>query len=82
VIGWAAPIVEWSTLGQVIGATLAVGIGVTIIFSLVIWGSVKASDHSRSGQRSLAAVHGVVAFLALALTLAVIVYGLHVLSTK
>ena len=78
----ATPIVDWSTLGRVIGATLGVGFGVSVVFSLAVWGSIKASDHSRLQQRALAALHGTVAVVSLAVILAVVIYGLHVLSTK
>jgi hypothetical protein len=82
VIALAAPLVEWSTLGRVIASTLVVGIGVTIVFSLVVWGAVRASDDARAARSARAAVHGVVATVGLVVIVAVVAYGLHILAKK
>ncbi len=81
-IARAAPIVDWATLGRVVVATLVVGIGVAVVFSVAVWGSVKAGEHARAENRVAATLSGALAAGALLVVAAVIVYGLHVLATK
>jgi hypothetical protein len=78
----ASAIVDVGTLLKVIEVSLVAGIGVTIAYSLVIWGSTRASDLAQREQLGLAIVHGLIAAVALAGTTAAIAYGLHVMASK
>lgn len=81
-ISLAAAVVDFSTLGKVIETSLIAGIGITIVFSLVIWGSTRASDYARNEQRTLALVHAFIATAALAAVAGSVIYGLSILTTK
>ncbi len=78
----ASAIVNFSTLARVIEGSLVAGIGITVVFSLVIWGATRASDYARSDQRGLALVHGAIATLALTAVAGSVVYGFTILTTK
>jgi hypothetical protein len=78
----ATAIVNVSTLARVIEGSLIAGIGITIVFSLVIWGATRASDYARNDQRGLAVVHGAIATVALAAVAGSVVYGFTILATK
>ena len=41
-------VIDFHALGQVIWVSLVAGIGVTVLFSVVIWGADKA-EHARRG---------------------------------
>ncbi len=78
----ATTIIDVSRLARVIEGSLIAGIGITVFFSLVIWGSTRASDYARADQRSLALVHAAIATVAAAVVAAGIVYGFTILTTK
>ncbi len=78
----SASIVSFSTLGKVIEGSLVAGVGITIVFSLVIWGASRANDYARSEHRGLALVHGAIAIVALTAVAASVVYGFTILTSK
>ncbi len=75
-------IVDTDTLSELIGASLAAGIGVTILFSLTIYGLTRFTEARRSGQGLAAAVFGTIAAVALVACIAVIVVGMIVMTQK
>ena len=68
-------------LDTVIYASIA-GIGVTLIFSLGIYGSTRFADYSRDGRRLEAALAGSLAIPALLATIAILIGGLIVMTQK
>jgi hypothetical protein len=77
-----AIIVQTKELAQTIVASVVAGVGVTLVFSIAIWGAARFVDLNRS-QRPLAA--GAAAALgaaALAVTLATVVVGIVVMTSK
>jgi hypothetical protein len=78
----AAAVVDVSTLLKVIEASVVAGVGITILVSIAIWGSARASDYKRREQVSLAVVHVAVAVAALAGSVGGLIYGLQILTTK
>ena len=77
-----ATIVEGKELLQTVVASLVAGVGVTFIFSVAIWGVARFADLNRN-QRPLAAAAALgAAGLALVATLAVVVVGIIVMSSK
>jgi len=68
-------------LDTVIYASIA-GIGVTLIFSLGIYGSTRFADYSRDGRRLEATLAGILAIAALLATIAILIGGLIVMTTK
>jgi hypothetical protein len=79
---FASTIVNFSTLAKVIEGSLVAGIGITIVFSMVIWGATRASDYARTDRRGLAVMHGALASVALIAVAASVVYGFTILTTK
>jgi hypothetical protein len=77
-----AVVVETSDLIQTVIASVVAGIGVTIVFSVAIWGASRTVDLSR-GDRPLAATAAAgVGILALAATFAAVAIGLIVMTSK
>lgn len=77
-----AVVVETKELVETIIASLVAGVGITVIFSIAIWGVARFADLSRS-ERPIAAGAAVsLAVLATAATLAAVVFGVIVMSSK
>ena len=77
-----ATIVEGKELLETVIASIVAGVGVTVIFSVAIWGVARFVDLSR-GERPLAAgAAAAVAALALACTAAAVVIGIIAMTGK
>jgi hypothetical protein len=74
-----AVVVETSDLLQTVAASVIAGIGVTVIFSVAIWGAARFIDLSRSERPAAAAAAAVVGIVALAATLGGVAVGLVVM---
>jgi hypothetical protein len=72
--------VEWDLIGEVIGVSLVAGIGVTILFSLVVYGSSRATEARREGGN--AAFFGALALASMLAVAAVVVFALTVILNK
>jgi len=77
-----ATIVDWSDLLQTIGASIVAGVGITIAFSVVIWGSARFADLRREERPGPAGVALTISGLALAVVTAGVVFGVIVMTTK
>lgn len=78
----AAKIVDWGQLLEVVEAGLIAGIGISIAFSLLILGAVRATE-ARSESRTVSMVlHGALAAFALAVCLGAIVFGVSTMLSK
>lgn len=78
----ATKILDVSQLLRVIGSALTAGIGVSLFFSLVIYGAVRAGEHRHQSRPVVAGAHVLLATLALAVCLAAIVFGVSVMLKK
>jgi hypothetical protein len=77
-----AVIVETKQLVETVVASIVGGVGVTVAFSIAIWGVARFADLSR-GERPLAAGGAAaVALLALAVTAGSVVLGIIVMTRK
>jgi len=74
-----AVIVETSDLLWTIVASVVAGIGVTVVFSVAIWGAARSVDLSRSERPTAAAAAAAVGVTGLAATLGAVVVGLVVM---
>jgi hypothetical protein len=74
--------VEGGLLLQVVWVSLLAGIGITALFSLVIFGSAKAGDARRAGHGSAAAAYLTLAVLAFALFALGVVLGVQTMIQK
>jgi hypothetical protein len=77
-----ATIVDWSDLLQTIGASIVAGIGITVAFSVVIWGSARFTDLRREERSGPAGVALTVSGVALAVVAAGVAFGVVVMTTK
>lgn len=76
-----AVVLDIGQLAQVIEASLIAGIGVSIAFSLVIRGTVRATEQ-RQTHPLAAGLHALMAVIGLLFCLAAIVFGVSVMLSK
>jgi cation transporter-like permease len=77
-----AVVVETKELLQTVVASLVAGIGVTVVFSVAIWGVARFADLSRNERPLAAGAAAALAGLAVLVTLAAVVFGIVVMSSK
>jgi len=77
-----AVVVETKELVETIVASIVGGVGVTVVFSIAIWGVARFADHSRSDRPLAAGGAAAVAVLALLVTAASVVLGIVVMTSK
>jgi hypothetical protein len=77
-----ATIVQTSDLAKTVIASLVAGVGVTTVFSVAIWGGSRFVELSRGGRPLAAGAAAALGLLALAITLAVVVFGIVVMMSK
>jgi hypothetical protein len=75
-----ASIVDTGDLLQVIWVSLAVGIGVTAVYGLAIFGASRAVDLGRAGRSGEATLFGALGVAAMAAVVAAVVLGVVVLA--
>lgn len=74
--------IEWGKLVQVIWVSLLAGVGITALFSMVIYGSTRAAESRREGRSTLATGYGVMAAVAGVAVIAIVVFGLAIIVTN
>jgi len=74
--------IDFHSLGQVIWVSIVAGVGVTVLYSLVIYSVDKAGDARRQGQEGSALAFGFLAVGALVVFLGVTVFGVIVMLRK
>jgi hypothetical protein len=72
--------IEWSLILEVIWVSLVAGVGVTLLFSLVVFGSSRAAEARRTGSSPL--VYGLLATVTLAAFLLAVAAGIGVILNK
>jgi hypothetical protein len=60
----------------------AAGVGASLVFSLAVYGIVRSTEMRREQRTAAAASYGLLGAIALALTAALIIYGLILLARK
>jgi hypothetical protein len=77
-----AVVVETKELLQTVVASLIAGVGISLVFSIAIWGAARFVDLSR-GERPVAAFGAAaVAVAGLVATMAAVVFGIVIMSSK
>jgi hypothetical protein len=74
--------IEFDLLLNVIWESLVAGIGVTLVFSLVIFGSAQAAEARREGRGGAAMAFGLLAAVAMAIVAAGVVLAITVILHK
>jgi hypothetical protein len=77
-----ATLVEGKELLETVVFSAAAGIGVTLVFSVAIWGVARFADLSRNERPLAAAAAALAAALAFLATMAVVVFGIIVMTSK
>jgi hypothetical protein len=77
-----ATLVEGKELLETVVASTVAGIGVTFVFSVAIWGVARFADLSRNERPLAAAAAALAAGLALLATVAIVVLGIIVMTSK
>jgi hypothetical protein len=77
-----AVVVETKELLETVIASVVAGVGITVIFSIAIWGVARFADLSRNERPLAAGAAATLAGLALLTTLAGVVFGIVVMSSK
>ena len=77
-----ASIVDTKELLETIVYSSVAGVGITLIFSLGIYGSTRLADFSRDGRRFEASLAGALAVVAMLATIAALVVGIVVMTQK
>jgi hypothetical protein len=80
--GFADAIVDWGKIGELIWVSLASGIGVIGVFSLVVLGSTRSGELRRDGRGSAALAYGLLALIAGVACLAAVAYGVYLITKK
>jgi len=77
-----AVVVETKQLLETVVASLVAGVGVTVVFSVAIWGVGRFADLSRDERPLAAGAAAALAGLAVLATLAAVVFGIVIMSSK
>ena len=76
------PLIAVSPLLKMFYSAFAAGVGVAIVFSVAIFGAVRAADMRRCGRVTMATAYAALAACGLALSAAVVIYGLILVGHK
>jgi cation transporter-like permease len=77
-----AVVVETKQLIETVVVSLFAGVGVTVVFSVAIWGVARFADFRRNDRPLAAGAAGMLAGLATLFTLAAVAFGIAVMSSK
>lgn len=77
-----AALVQTQELWETVVASVIAGIGVTVVFSVAIWGAARFADLSRGEKPLAAGAAGALAAIALVATLAAVVFGIVIMTSK
>jgi len=78
----ASTVVDWDALLDVVIASLAVGVGVTIAFSVAILGMTRFADMRRDDRTIEAWGYATLAIAGLAVSATAVVYGIILMTSK
>lgn len=74
--------IDWGKLGELLWVAPLAGLAVATVYALVIFGAARAEHARRNRQTLAAAFYGGVLAVSLAGFLAIVVYGVSVITTK
>jgi len=77
-----AVVVETKELLETVVASVVAGVGITVIFSVAIWGVARFADLSRNERPLAAGMAAALAALAGLATLAAVAFGIVIMSSK
>ena len=77
-----ATIVDTKALWETVVAAFVAGVGTTFVFSLAILGAARFAEANRDGRGAHAAAFGALAVFGAVATVAAIVFGVIVMTSK
>lgn len=77
-----ATVVDWDALLKTVVAAFISGVGITLVFSLAIFGVARFADLSRDGRPAAASAFIVLSVVALTTVAAGVVIGIIVMTAK
>jgi len=77
-----AVVVETRELIETVVASVIAGVGITVVFSVGIWGAARFADLSRAERPLAAGAAATLALLAGLITGAAVVFGIVIMSSK
>lgn len=78
----ATKIVDVGQLLRVVEASLIAGVGISLVFSLVVRGAVRADERRQQSRHLSASAHALLALVALVACAAVIAFGVSIMLSK
>jgi hypothetical protein len=75
-------VVDWSALLKTVVAAFVAGVGITLVFSVAIFGAARFADLSRDGRPVGGAAYVALSVVALAAVAAAVAIGIIVMTTK
>ena len=77
-----ATVVDTEALWRTVAAAFVAGVGTTFVFSIAIFGAARVAEAQRHGRGGEAAAFAVVAVVGFLATMAAVVVGVVVMTTK
>ena len=77
-----ATVVDTKALLQSVAYSVVAGVGVTLIFSIAIFGSARFAEMGREGRTASALAFGALALLAIAAFAGAITIGIIIMTSK
>jgi hypothetical protein len=74
--------IKVSELAQVVWVSLLAGVGVILLFALVVLGSARSAESRRAGHDGVATAYAGAALLAFLVFAAVVVLGVQIMLAK
>jgi hypothetical protein len=78
----SAAFIDTEALLETVVASFVAGVGITLIFSVAIFGAARFSELAREGRNAAALAFGAVGLLSSLAFVAAIVVGIIVMTTK
>lgn len=78
----ASELVDWGQLLEVVEAGLIAGVGISIAFSLVILGMVRAAEAQQQSRTGAMIGYGAVGILAILVCVGAVVFGVSTMLSK
>ena len=77
-----ATVVDWGALLKTVVGAFSAGVGVTLVFSVAIFGAARFADLSRDGRPVGAAAYVALSVVALAAVAGAVAFGIIVMASK
>jgi hypothetical protein len=77
-----ATVVDWDAMLKTVVAAFIAGVGLTLVFSVAIFGAARFAELNRDGRRAGATLFGALTIVALTAVAAAVAIGIIVMTRK